>query len=89
MQEAPLEDLYSETGRYTYYKGYNYRAFAATLLGAFISLIRMYVPAFSSLYDISWFAGVLASSLSCTALMYVHPPYTQALKEMVRDRAAE
>ncbi|XYJ23943.1 cytosine permease [Bacillus velezensis] len=46
-RQLSVEDLYSETGQYTYYKGYNYRAFAATFLGAFISLIGMYVPAFA------------------------------------------
>lgn len=40
---------------------FRYRAFAATFLGAFISLIGMYVPAFAGIYDISWFAGVILS----------------------------
>ncbi|XRJ15573.1 cytosine permease [Bacillus velezensis] len=88
-RQLSVEDLYSETGQYTYYKGYNYRAFAATFLGAFISLIGMYVPAFAGIYDISWFAGVILSCLGYTALMYIHPPYAKAEGRIVRERAAE
>ncbi|WP_339075861.1 NCS1 family nucleobase:cation symporter-1 [Bacillus velezensis] len=88
-RQLSVEDLYSETGQYTYYKGYNYRALAATFLGAFISLIGMYVPAFAGIYDISWFAGVILSCLGYTALMYIHPPYVKAAGRIVRERAAE
>ncbi|PSA90506.1 allantoin permease [Bacillus atrophaeus] len=74
-----IDELYSETGRYAYYKGYNYRAFLATFLGALISLIGMYVPALAGLYDISWFVGVLISFLSYITLMRLHPPYPAAV----------
>ncbi|AKQ73705.1 hypothetical protein MUY_002573 [Bacillus licheniformis WX-02] len=69
-----LEDLYSAKGQYMYYKGYNYRAFAAVALGALISLIGSYIPAMKPLYDISWFSGVLIAAFAYIFLMRIHPP---------------
>lgn len=69
-----LEDLYSATGQYMYYKGYNYRAFAAVALGALMSLIGSYIPAMKPLYDVSWFSGVLIASFAYILLMRIHPP---------------
>lgn len=90
-RELSVDDLYSETGRYVYWKGYNYRAFAATMLGALISLIGMYVPVLKSLYDISWFVGVLISFLFYIVLMRVHPPASLAIEtvEHAQVRQAE
>jgi NCS1 family nucleobase:cation symporter-1 len=69
-----VEDLYKLEGQYTYYKGYNYRAFVATGLGALISLIGQFVPSLKNLYDISWFIGVFVAFVTYTILMRVHPP---------------
>ncbi|WP_252606831.1 NCS1 family nucleobase:cation symporter-1 [Bacillus paralicheniformis] len=69
-----LEDLYSASGQYMYYKGYNYRAFAAVALGALMSLIGSYIPAMKPLYDVSWFSGVLIASFAYILLMRIHPP---------------
>lgn len=69
-----VEELYSVNGRYMYYKGYNYRAFAAVALGAFISLIGAYLPALKPIYDISWFSGVILAFGTYIVLMRIHPP---------------
>lgn len=72
-----------------YWKGYNYRAFAATMLGALISLIGMYVPALKSLYDISWFVGVLISFLFYIVLMRVHPPVSLAIETVEHAQVSQ
>lgn len=69
-----VEELYKMNGVYSYYKGYNYRAFVAALIGAFISLIGQFVQELKYLYDISWFVGVIAAFVMYIVLMKVHPP---------------
>ncbi|MGM9985946.1 MAG: NCS1 family nucleobase:cation symporter-1 [Bacillaceae bacterium] len=76
-----VEDLYTKNGRYTFYKGYNYRAFVATILGAFFSLIGFVYPTFELLYDISWFVGVFISFIVYVALMKIHPPAPVSLSK--------
>jgi NCS1 family nucleobase:cation symporter-1 len=73
-----VEDLYKLDGEYSYYKGYNYRAFVATTIGAMISLIGQFVSSLKHLYDISWFVGVLFSFVTYIALMKLHPPVMAA-----------
>lgn len=76
-----VDDLYKLNGKYTYYKGYNYRAFAATAVGALVSLIGQFVPSLKFLYDISWFVGVLFAFVTYIALMRMHPPAVTAVNE--------
>ncbi|OCA82042.1 NCS1 family nucleobase:cation symporter-1 [Pseudobacillus wudalianchiensis] len=73
-RELNVNDIYSLNGEYTYFKGYNYRAFAATLFGAAVALIGVFVPSLRELYDISWFLGVVLSFASYIGLMRLHPP---------------
>ncbi|MGG3572603.1 NCS1 family nucleobase:cation symporter-1 [Bacillus gobiensis] len=87
-RELNVDELYKVDGQYTYYKGYNYRAFLATLLGAFISLIGFYVPAFKGLYDISWFVGVFVSFVGYVALMRLHPPENAAVSTEYEQKVA-
>lgn len=79
-----IDELYSFTGKYTYYKGFNYRAFLATLVGAFISLGGMYIPALKHVYDVSWFAGVLVALVCYVTLMRLHPPVPSTSVEKIK-----
>jgi NCS1 family nucleobase:cation symporter-1 len=76
-----VADLYSLHGEYTYYKGYNYRAFLATAAGAVFALIGQFVPALKGMSDISWFVGVLVSFGMYTALMRLHSPVPAKKKD--------
>lgn len=69
-----VDELYSASGRYMYYKGYNYRAFAAVALGAFMSLIGSCIPTLKPFYDISWFTGVILAFGTYIILMRLPPP---------------
>ncbi|HEY0371982.1 MAG TPA: NCS1 family nucleobase:cation symporter-1 [Thermoanaerobaculia bacterium] len=68
-----LGDLYREQGEYTYAKGWNWRAVAATLLGCFFAWIGYFVPAFKPLYDYSWFVGFGVAFVVYVALMKLMP----------------
>ncbi|MFJ7977902.1 NCS1 family nucleobase:cation symporter-1 [Peribacillus sp. NPDC096379] len=69
-----INDIYSLKGEYTYWKGYNYRAFVATGFGATVALIGAFVPSLKGLYDISWFLGVILSFFVYIGFMRLHPP---------------
>ncbi|WP_191991877.1 NCS1 family nucleobase:cation symporter-1 [Bacillus aerolatus] len=73
-RQLNMNDIYSLEGEYTYFKGYNYRAFAATGFGAAVALIGAFVPSLKGLYDISWFLGVVLSFLAYIGLMRLHSP---------------
>ncbi|OAH59587.1 MULTISPECIES: NCS1 family nucleobase:cation symporter-1 [Bacillaceae] len=73
-RQLNINDIYSLKGEYTYFKGYNYRAFAATAFAAGIALIGSFVPSLKGLYDISWFLGVILSFFVYIGLMRLHPP---------------
>jgi len=82
-REINMKDIYSYQGQYTYYKGYNYRAFLATVVAAVLSLIGEFVPAMKSVYQISWFVGVILAYLIYIALMRIHPPYPVAKPKFI------
>src|SRR5439155_8605374 len=52
-----LGDLYRTKGAYTYARGWNWRAVAATLAGCGLAWIGLVVPALRPLYDYAWFVG--------------------------------
>jgi nucleobase:cation symporter-1, NCS1 family len=56
-----VEDLYLRGGRYEYFKGFNWRAIAALLLGAGTALAGLAIPSVRVLYDYSWFVGFVVS----------------------------
>ena len=86
-RKLSMSDIYDLKGEYTYYKGYNYRAFAATLIAAFVALIGMFVPSLKPLYDISWFLGVAISTITYIGLMRLHPPaYSQTIVNSIEDQ---
>lgn len=53
-KDLHLADLYRDTGEY---RGWNWRAVAATLLGCFFAWIGLIIPSLRVLYDYAWFVG--------------------------------
>jgi cytosine/uracil/thiamine/allantoin permease len=49
-----LGDLYRTKGEY---RGWNWRAVVATLLGCFFAWIGLIIPTLGPLYDYAWFVG--------------------------------
>jgi cytosine/uracil/thiamine/allantoin permease len=60
-----LEDLYLENGAY---RGWNWRAIAATALGCALAWSGLIVAPLRPLYDYAWFVGFLAAGLAYLAL---------------------
>ncbi len=56
-----LEDLYLADGAYTYHRGWNWRAVAATAIGCALAWGGLVIPALGRLYDYAWFVGLLIS----------------------------
>lgn len=76
-----LADLFSESGRYWYNAGWNWKAVVATAVGAVLSVGGAYsapgkgpfpadglIPAFQIFYDYSWVTGLVAAFLAYLAL---------------------
>jgi len=68
-----LGDLYRESGEYTYAKGWNWRAVAATLLGCLFAWIGLVVPPLKPLYDYAWFVGFGVAFVVYIVLMKIMP----------------
>ena len=71
-RELNLEDLYLADGMY---RGWNWRAIAATAIGCGFAWIGLLVPALRPLYDYAWFVGFGVSAVVHLALF----PSTPAL----------
>ncbi|WP_026691939.1 NCS1 family nucleobase:cation symporter-1 [Peribacillus kribbensis] len=84
-REINMKDLYTYRGEYMYYKGYNYRAFLATVVGAVLALIGQFVPAMKNVYEVSWFVGVITAYILYIVLMRVHPPATVTMPAHVEE----
>jgi NCS1 family nucleobase:cation symporter-1 len=69
-----LGDLYRTEGAYTYTRGWNWRAVAATLTGCLFAWIGLIVPALRPLYDYAWFVGFGAAAVTHLVLMKLAPP---------------
>ncbi|MCC6825464.1 MAG: NCS1 family nucleobase:cation symporter-1 [Acidobacteria bacterium] len=65
-----LADLYRKDGEY---RGWNWRAVAATLLGCFFAWIGLIIPTLSVLYDYAWFVGFAIAFLSHLAFSFRTP----------------
>ncbi|HEY3132829.1 MAG TPA: NCS1 family nucleobase:cation symporter-1 [Acidobacteriota bacterium] len=76
-----LADLYRTQGVYTYNRGWNWRAVAATLIGCVLAWIGLVVPALRPLYDYAWFIGFGAASVIHLALTKIAPPQQAAVIE--------
>jgi nucleobase:cation symporter-1, NCS1 family len=64
-RELSLEDLYLANG---VYRGWNWRALAATAVGCACAWIGLAVPALKPLYDYAWFVGFGVSAVVHLAL---------------------
>jgi NCS1 family nucleobase:cation symporter-1 len=64
-RELRLEDLYLSDG---VYRGWNWRAIAATAIGCALAWSGLVVPALKPLYDYAWFVGFFAAGLTHLAL---------------------
>ncbi|MDT7808333.1 MAG: nucleobase:cation symporter, family [Acidobacteriota bacterium] len=69
-----LPDLYRTRGLYTFTRGWNWRAVAATLIGCFFAWGGLYISAMSPLYNYGWFVGFGAAFVAHYALMKLAPP---------------
>jgi NCS1 family nucleobase:cation symporter-1 len=65
-RELQLEDLYLADGAY---RGWNWRAIAATAVGCALAWIGLVVPAMKPFYDYAWFVGFFASGTVHLLLM--------------------
>ena len=70
-KDLKLGDLYRTNG---IYRGWNWRAIAATLLGCFFAWIGLIIPLFRPLYDYAWFVGFGVSFATHFVLMKMFPP---------------
>jgi NCS1 family nucleobase:cation symporter-1 len=57
-----LEDLYLVDGAYTYRRGWNWRAVAATLAGCALAWGGLVVPWLRPLYEYAWFVGLFVAA---------------------------
>jgi NCS1 family nucleobase:cation symporter-1 len=74
-RELSLEDLYLADGMY---RGWNWRAIAATALGCLCAWIGLVVPSLKPLYDYAWFVGFGVAALTCLVLPSSSPRVDQA-----------
>ena len=65
-RELHVEDLYLVDGEY---RGWNWKAIGATLLGCALAWIGLMVPSLKPLYDYAWFVGFFAAGGAYAALM--------------------
>jgi NCS1 family nucleobase:cation symporter-1 len=80
-QRLVLGDLYRTRGAYTYARGWNWRAVAATLAGCLLAWIGLVVPALRPLYDYAWFVGFGVAAATHLALMKLAPPRAAIVAE--------
>lgn len=80
-QRLVLGDLYRTRGAYTYARGWNWRAVAATLAGCLLAWIGLVVPALRPLYDYAWFVGFGVAAVTHLALMKLAPPRAAVVAE--------
>ena len=64
-RELALEDLYLADG---VYRGWNWRAIGATVLGCALAWSGLVIPALKPLYDYAWFVGFFAAGAAHAAL---------------------
>jgi NCS1 family nucleobase:cation symporter-1 len=69
-RELKLEDLYLADG---IYRGWNWRAIAATAIGCGLAWGGLVVPVLKPLYDYAWFVGFFVSAAAHVALSRAAP----------------
>jgi NCS1 family nucleobase:cation symporter-1 len=69
-----VASLYHRGGPYEYSRGFNPRAVVALVVGVFVALIGLAVPAVRFLYDYAWFVGFFLSAAIYYVLMLRYKP---------------
>ena len=64
-----IAELYKRDGAYSYSRGFNISAMIALVMGVIIAIAGYKVPAFSIIYDVSWFSGFIVSFILYYLLM--------------------
>jgi NCS1 family nucleobase:cation symporter-1 len=64
-----LRDLYEREGAYTYTRGTNWAAIAATAVGCTLAWIGLVVEPLRVLYDYAWFVGAFGAAGTYAVLM--------------------
>src|SRR5579885_2598968 len=77
-KQLALPDLYRTRGVYTYARGSNWRAVAATLAGCFFAWGGLFIGFMSPLYNYGWFVGFGVALVVHLALMKLLPPKVSA-----------
>lgn len=62
-RQLVLPDLYLEEGRYTYMKGWNWKAVVATLIGCIFAWVGAFVPTLKVMYEYAWFIGLAVAAI--------------------------
>jgi NCS1 family nucleobase:cation symporter-1 len=81
-----LGDLYRTNGVYTYARGWNWRAVAATIIGCALAWGGLILPLLAPLYNYAWFVGFGASAIIHYFLMKSFPPPERV---MIADRGLQ
>jgi NCS1 family nucleobase:cation symporter-1 len=76
-----LGDLYRSKGAYTYTRGWNWRAVAATIIGCALAWGGLILPALAPLYNYAWFVGFGSSAIIHYVLMKSFPPQERVMME--------
>ena len=79
-QQLVVAELYSYTGRYRAYQGWNPAGIIAFLLGGTAALIGSVVPALATLGAFSWFIGISVGAVSYATLASFVPASQRAAR---------
>jgi NCS1 family nucleobase:cation symporter-1 len=73
-----VASLYHRGGPYEYTRGFNPRAIIGLVVGVFLALIGLVVPAIRFVYDYAWFVGFFVSAAIYYLLMLRWKPVSVA-----------
>lgn len=59
-----IESLYDSKGEYSYFKGFNFQALGALLIGFVAAIIGLIIPSIGFLYNFNWFIGVVVGGIA-------------------------
>lgn len=68
-KELNVKDLYSNSGEYSYKRGFNVSALIALVAGVIVAMIGLFVDQLRFLYDYAWFVGFAVAFVVYIVLM--------------------
>lgn len=68
-KELNVKDLYSNSGEYSYKRGFNVSALIALVAGVIVAMIGLFVGQLRFLYDYAWFVGFAVAFVVYIVLM--------------------